>query len=300
MVPVTAPILVTGGQGQLASSLRRLGGAEIQVVGRPAFDFDRPEMLDTLFDAGRPELVVNAAAWTAVDLAETEEDAAWRANCDGPARLAALCASAGVRLIHISTDYVFDGLKGGPYVEDDAPSPTGVYGASKLAGEQAVLAALPGATILRTAWVYSATGKNFARAILAAAARGTQLRVVADQIGCPTASDDLAHAVLAVARALRGGADPAHAGIFHAVSGGSTSWHGFACALLDEAAQFGRKAPEILPIATSDWPTPARRPPDSRLDCGKLARVFGHCLPHWRGSVAAVVRGIALSGFVVT
>jgi dTDP-4-dehydrorhamnose reductase len=297
---VTAPILVTGGQGQLASSLRRLGGAEIQVVGRPGFDFDRPETLDALFDAGRPGLVVNAAAWTGVDLAETEKDAAWRANCDGPARLAALCASAGVKLIHVSTDYVFDGLKGAPYVEDDTPSPTGVYGASKLAGEQAVMAALPEATILRTAWVYSATGKNFARTILAAAARGTQLRVVADQIGCPTTSDDLAQAVLAVARVLRHGTDPACAGIFHAVSGGSTSWHGFASALLDEALQLSRKAPEVLPIATSDWPTPARRPPDSRLDCDKLARIFGHRLPHWRESVATVVRGIALSGFVFT
>jgi dTDP-4-dehydrorhamnose reductase len=296
---MTPPILVTGGQGQLASALRRVGGSDIAVVGRPCFDFDRPETLASIFDAGRPELVVNAAAWTAVDLAETEAEAAWRANCHGPARLAALCAFAGVKLIHISTDYVFDGLKGAPYLEDDAPSPTGVYGASKLAGEQAVLAALPRATILRTAWVYSAIGKNFARTILAAAARGTPLRVVADQIGCPTAAADLAEAVLAVARVLRCGTDPACSGIFHAVAGGFTSWHGFARALLDQAAALGHPSPELLPIATAGWPTPATRPPDSRLDCGKLARVFDHRLPPWQDSVAAVVGGIVPPEIVV-
>lgn len=285
-------LLVTGGAGQLATALRRLGGPNVRVVGRPVFDFDRPETIDALFAGERPELVVNAAAWTAVDQAETASDAAWRANCDGPARLAARCAEAGVGLIHISTDYVFDGTKGAPYTEDDAPCPSGVYGASKLGGEQAVLAALPGSTILRTAWVYSAVGKNFARTILAAAARGAALRVVSDQIGCPTAAEDLAAAVLAVARARLASPEAAQSGVFHAVSQGATSWHGFACALLEEAAPLGHPAQMVTPITTADWPTPARRPPNSQLDCEKLAAVFGHRLPHWRASVAGVVRCI--------
>ena len=177
-------------------------------------------------------------------------------------------------LIHVSTDYVFDGSKGAPYVEDDATCPACVYGASKLAGEAAVLRALPAATILRTAWVYSATGKNFARTILGAAARGAPLRVVADQVGCPTSAADLASAVLAVAAARLAAPDPAQAGVFHAVSQGATSWHGFACALLEDAATLGQPAAPVAAIATADWPTPAQRPADSRLDCARAARCF--------------------------
>ena len=286
-------ILVTGGRGQLATALAALGGADVRVVGRPDFDFARPDSIGALFDAGTPEVVVNAAAWTAVDAAETEQAAAWQANCHGPALLAGLCASAGVRLIHVSTDYVFDGCKGAPYVESDATAPTGVYGASKLAGEAAVLAALPAATILRTAWVYSPTGRNFARTILAAAARGAPLRVVADQIGCPTSAGDLAGAVLAVARS-----GDREGGVFHAVSQGHASWHGFALALLAAAARQGLAVPEVVPIGTADWPTPARRPADSRLDCSLLAARFGHRLPHWEDSVAPVARCI-LSSLVV-
>jgi dTDP-4-dehydrorhamnose reductase len=289
---MTAPLLVTGGSGQLASALRHLGGGQVRVVGRPEFDFDRKETIEFLFAAGRPRLVVNAAAWTAVDLAEREPDAAWQANCEGPARLAALCAANEVGLVHVSTDYVFDGSKGAPYLEGDAPSPAGVYGASKLAGEAAVMRELPAATILRTAWVYSATGKNFARSILGAAARGAPLRVVADQTGCPTSATDLAAAVLRVARARLEAPNPVQAGIFHAVSEGATTWHGFASALLEEAALLGQAAVPIDAIATADWPTPARRPANSRLDCARLHAVFNLQLPYWRDSVADVVRAI--------
>ncbi len=284
--------LVTGGSGQLATSLAAAApdGFAISVVGRPNFDFDRPESIDAVFAEARPELVINAAAYTAVDAAESDAEAAFRANRDGPARLAALCAAAGARLVHVSTDYVFDGAKGAPYVEQDPTNPTGVYGASKLAGEQAVLAALPGAVILRTAWVYAPTGRNFVRTMLNAARKTDRLRVVADQIGCPTTATDLAEAIFALVPRLM--AADAPAGVFHAVGGGWTSWHGLAVATFEEAARYGAPVPEVAPIATADWPTPARRPADSRLDCGRLAAAFGVALPPWRASLARAIDAI--------
>ena len=284
-------ILVVGARGQLAAALADAGGPAVRRLGRPALDFDRPDgvaaaVRDAMRDFG-PALVVNAAAWTAVDAAEADPDAAARANRDGPALLAALCAEAGLPLIHVSTDYVFDGLKGAPYVETDPPCPTGVYGATKLAGERAVLAAGGRAVVLRTSWVYAATGRNFVRTMLGAAA--PRLRVVADQQGCPTAAADLAAAVLAVAARLREGWRDEYAGVFHAAGTGATTWHGLAVAIFEEAARHGRPVPAVDAIATADWPTPARRPPDSRLDCGKLHRVFGVRLPAWRPSLAGVV-----------
>jgi dTDP-4-dehydrorhamnose reductase len=267
-------LLVTGGTGQLATALAAAAAGRVRVVGRPAFDFDRPDSIDALFAAGAPPLVVNAAAWTAVDLAESEPEAARRANETGPARLAALCARHGTRLIHVSTDYVFDGSKGAPYVETDAVNPTGVYGATKLAGERAVLAALPGAVVLRTAWVYAEGGKNFVRTMLNASRRTNRLRVVADQRGCPTNADDLAAAILAVADQMRGPADGGGQAIFAA------------------AGPLGWPVPEVDPIATADWPTPARRPADSRLDCSKLAARFGIRLPPWQDSLARAVTAI--------
>jgi dTDP-4-dehydrorhamnose reductase len=287
-------ILVTGGAGQVASELAARGGERIVRVGRPEFDFDRPESIADTVHRVRPTAVVNAAAWTAVDLAESEEAAAYRANRDGPATLARLCAEADVPLIHISTDYVFDGRKTAPYVETDPTGPTGVYGRSKLAGEHAVLEAGGRAIILRTAWVYNATGKNFVRTMLGAALKTDNLRVVGDQQGCPTNAGDLADAILAVMDRVQAGWQPAFAGIFHAAGTGSTTWHGFTEAIFDAAAKHGRRKPTVQPIATADWPTPAARPANSRLDCGKLGRVFGVSLPKWQESltdtVAAIVR----------
>ena len=282
-------ILVTGGGGQLALALAAAGGAAIRRVGRPELDFDRPDSVAEAFHAARPCLVVNAAAWTAVDAAESEPEAAMRANRDGPAALAALCEAAGIPLIHVSTDYVFDGAKGAPYVEEDPTSPTGVYGATKLAGERAVLAACSRAVVLRTSWVYSPTGKNFVRTMLGAAQKVPSLRVVADQQGCPTTAADLADAVLAVAARLLGGWQPGWQGVYHAAGTGSTTWHGLAVATFEEAARHGHPRPEVVPIATADWPTPARRPADSRLDCGRLARVFDVRLPPWRPSLARTI-----------
>lgn len=287
------PILVTGGQGQVALALGRLAPAramEVVVVGRPDFDFDRPETLEAVF-ASRPwAYVVNAAAYTAVDAAEADEAGAARANRDGPAMLATLCAARGIPFIHISTDYVFDGDKGAPYLESDPTNPTGAYGRTKRDGEEAVLAAGGKSTILRTAWVYSDTGKNFVKTMLAAGAKLPRLRVVADQIGSPTAAEDLAAAILDIITLIdRDGWKPAYGGLFHATGAGETSWHGLACATFAEARRYDGPSPEVEAITTADWPTPARRPADSRLDNGKLAATFGVALPDWRASLARTI-----------
>ncbi len=282
---------VTGGTGQLARALAQAAPSHVRVAGRPGFDFDRPETLEALFADGAPALLVNAAAWTAVDLAEQQPDAARRANADGPALLAELCRRHGTKLIHISTDYVFDGTKGAPYVETDPENPTGIYGATKLAGERAVHAALPQAVILRTSWVYAERGRNFVRTMLDAARRRDRLTVVADQRGCPTNADDLALAVLRIADLMqRPGAQ--YGGTYHACGSGETTWHGFATAIFAAAGPTGWPVPQVDPIATADWPTPARRPADSRLDCAKLAATFGVQLPDWRPSLARAVRAI--------
>jgi dTDP-4-dehydrorhamnose reductase len=289
---MTGPILVTGGTGQVASALAAAGGDSVRVVGRPSFDFDRPESIVAAFRAAAPRLVVNAAAYTAVDAAEDDAEAAYRANRDGPGALAQLCAAAGVPLIHISTDYVFDGAKGAPYVETDRTAPTGVYGASKLAGEQAVLAAWSRTVVLRTSWVYAPEGKNFVRTMLRVGRERDRLRVVADQRGCPTTAADLAGAILAIAERLHQGWRDSYAGVFHAAGSGETTWHGLAVATFEEAARFGARVPVVEAITTAEYPTKANRPADSRLDCGKLATVFEVRLPDWRGSLARTIEAV--------
>jgi dTDP-4-dehydrorhamnose reductase len=286
-------ILVTGGTGQLATALAASATVPIVRVGRPAFDFDRPDSIEAAFRDAAPRLVVNAAAYTAVDAAETDADAAYRANRDGPATLARLCAEAGVPLIHVSTDYVFDGAKGAPYVETDAVAPQGVYGASKLAGEEAVLAACSQAIVLRTSWVHAATGRNFVLTMLNLAKTRDRLRVVADQFGCPTAAPDLAAAILAIAARIQAaGWQQRFGGVFHAAGTGWTTWHGLACAVFEEAARHGVKIPRVDPITTAEYPTKAQRPADSRLDCGKLAAVFDVRLPPWRPSLTRVIDAV--------
>ena len=257
---------------------------------RPDFDFEKPETVTACFAASNPKLVINAAAYTAVDKAETDQDAAKAGNHTGPLFLARLCERAGATLIHVSTDYVFDGNKGAPYLETDPTFPTGIYGATKRDGEAAILATAAQAIILRTAWVYSAKGKNFARTMLNAGRTMPVLKVVADQHGTPTAAADLAHAILGIADQISGpGWRREFRGIFHATNSGETTWHGFATAIFEEAAKRGYKPPQVQPIATADWPTPTRRPPDSRLDCHKLAQVFGIALPEWRQSLPQIV-----------
>ena len=284
-------ILVTGGNGQLATSLAKLGGARIDRVGRPEFDFEKPDTIEAVLDAHRPAAVVNAAAWTAVDLAETEQAGAEAANCTGPALLAAACAKRNIPFIHVSTDYVFAGDKGSPYVETDPVSPQTVYGSTKADGERKVLAADPRAIILRTSWVYSSHGKNFVRTMINAGAKNPALKVVGDQRGNPTNSDDLAEAILAIVGLIeRDGWKDAYAGLYHACGTGEATWHELAVAALEEAARHGQKMPEVTAIRTEDWPTPAKRPADSRMDNGKLAHVFGVKMPEWRQSVTRTVK----------
>lgn len=291
---VLNPILVTGGSGQLATALMERGaGRNLRLAGRPEFDFDRLDAIQGLLRDIAPSLVINAAAYTAVDKAETDAEATYRANRDGPRLIAEYCAEAGIPLIHVSTDYVFDGDKGAPYVETDATNPTGVYGASKRAGEEAILATEARAIILRTSWVYAATGRNFMLTMLNAAKKTNHLRVVADQRGTPTAAPDLAAAILRLAGRLAVMPwNPAWRGVFHATGAGATTWHGFATAIFEEAAKHGVTPPTIEPIATADWPTPVRRPPDSRLDCGKLGRTFGIVLPEWRNALSRTITGV--------
>jgi len=294
------PILITGGTGQLGHALADAAarrGLEHVVVSRPEFDFDVRETINACLVAAKPWLVINAAAYTAVDAAESNAAAADRANHLGPAILAELCAGAGIPLIHISTDYVFDGEKFSPYLETDPTHPAGVYGASKRAGELAVLGAGGQAIILRTAWVYAAHGKNFVRTMLNAARKTHTLRVVADQKGTPTAAPDLASAILDIAALLALGWQQRYRGIFHATAAGETTWYGFAEAIFAAAAPLGLTPPALTAIRTEDWPTPAKRPADSRLDCAKLALTFGARLPAWQVSVGPIVAELlALDG----
>jgi dTDP-4-dehydrorhamnose reductase len=289
-------ILITGASGQLGDALVKRCAARgwaFTAVSRPEFDFENPETIEKSFAAAKPSIVLNAAAYTAVDAAEQNVAAATAGNHTGPLRLAELCAACAIPFLHVSTDYVFDGAKGAPYVETDPTGPTGVYGATKRDGEAAIMATAARAIILRTAWVYAAHGKNFARTMLGAGRRMPKLRVVADQRGTPTAAGDLAHAMLEITGKLQseGWRDEAR-GIYHATGSGETTWHGFATAIFEEAAKLGQAAPEVDAISTADWPTPAKRPADSRLNCSKLDHIFGISLPHWRESLAPIVRDL--------
>jgi dTDP-4-dehydrorhamnose reductase len=289
-------ILCTGGSGQLGNALQSAAAAReisLAAVSRPEFDFERPETIDACFARVKPSIIINAAAYTAVDAAEQNIAAAEAGNHNGPLRLAQLCAGAGIPFIHVSTDYVFDGEKGAPYLETDPTNPTGVYGRTKRDGERAILGTCKQTIILRTAWVYSAHGKNFARTMLTAARKTNQLKVVRDQRGTPTAAPDLAAAILdIVTKVQENGWQESDAGLYHATSSGETTWYGFALAIFEAALPCGLTPPSVTPISTADWPTPAKRPADSRLDCAKLARHFGVTLPDWRNSLPGIVRDL--------
>jgi dTDP-4-dehydrorhamnose reductase len=242
-------------------------------------------------DAVRPDLVVNAAAYTAVDKAETDgEAAAFAINRDGAGALAAASHAAGCPILHVSTDFVFDGTKAEPYVETDRANPVSVYGRSKLAGEMAVAAANPRHLILRTAWLHAPYGQNFLRTILRLARERPQLRVIADQHGNPTYAPHLADAMLAIAARLGDGKGEAPTwGIYHAAASGETTWAGFAAAIVAAGARLGVPQVPVIPITTPEYPLPAKRPANSRLDCAKLARTFGVRLPPWQQGVAECI-----------
>ena len=230
--------------------------------------------------------MINATGYTAVDKAESEADAAFAANRDAPAAMAVACASINVPFLHLSTDYVFDGAKDSPYTEQDSVGPLNVYGSSKLAGEQAVMAAGGRALILRTSWIYSPFGSNFVRTMLRLAAERDQVNVVADQRGCPTAAKDLAAALKILVPRLADSHDPAQFGLFHLAGHGATSWHGFADEIFTGLARRGRKVPRLVAITTAEYPTPARRPANSVLSSAEIDRVHGiRCRP-WREALS--------------
>jgi dTDP-4-dehydrorhamnose reductase len=286
-------ILVTGTQGQVARSLRERAeahGVEVTLIGRPELDLaDAATIRDGL--AGRAaDVVVNAAAYTAVDRAESEEELATRVNGAGAGFVAEAAHRLGVPVIHISTDYVFDGALDRPYREDDAPAPVGAYGRSKLAGEKAVAAANPDHVILRTAWVYSPFGANFVKTMLRLGETRAEVGVVADQRGGPTNALDIADAVIAVARRVAGARDRAGlTGVFHMTGGGEATWAEFAEAIFAEGVLHGRAPVKVRRISTSDYPTPARRPANSRLDGSALRKAYGVELPRWRESLKPCV-----------
>jgi dTDP-4-dehydrorhamnose reductase len=289
-------VLVIGSSGQLATSLaeraRGHAGIEFRVIGRPEVDLELSGSAASAIAAAAPEVVINAAAYTAVDRAEDEPDRAFRINVDAAGEIAA--ATAGnARLIHVSTDYVFDGRADGAYGEDAEPNPLNIYGRSKLAGEANVRSANADHLIVRTSWVYSPFGRNFVTTMMAAAEGKDRLTVVDDQRGCPTSALDLAEGILRVVDAWSSGSRIGLGETYHLAGTGSTSWCGFAQAIMDERRGRGLKAAAVAPIQTKDWPTRAERPRNSTLACGKFLRDFGFALPEWRSSLAEVVERLA-------
>ena len=291
-------ILVTGRQGQLARGLVEAAdalGIELVSVGRPVLDLVDENAVTTLVSRERPDVVVNAAAYTAVDRAESEWALADGINARGAEYVAKACAAHSIPIIHISTDYVFDGSKDSPYREDDPTGPINAYGRSKLEGEARVADACARHLILRTAWVHSPWGGNFVKTMLRLAAERPAVSVVGDQKGSPTYAPHLAEVVLAIASRVV--ADPAGTpwGIYHAVGAGATSWFGFAREIFRSAGEHGLPAAEVTAITTADYPTPARRPANSRLNCDRLRQSFGLELPDWRVGVQNCVARLSES-----
>jgi dTDP-4-dehydrorhamnose reductase len=291
-------VFIIGEHGQLARALQQAyaaRGEEARLAGRRSVDIaDRAGLIEAIATV-RPDLIVNAAAYTAVDRAEDDADSAFRINRDGAAHAAAAAAGLGVPLIQISTDYVFDGAKPSSYVETDVPNPLGVYGASKLAGERAVSEAGCDHVILRTGWLYGPGGSNFLETMLRLARQRGDVRVVDDQRGAPTLTSDLARAIVAVGDAMLAAADRAAlCGIYHATGSGETTWCGFARSIMAISARHGGPSCPIRAIATADYPTQARRPANSRLDGAKLAGTFGLRLPAWQDSLEACFGEIAV------
>ncbi len=287
-------ILVFGRTGQLATELARRPwspGIEPIFLGRGDVDVGDPRAVKAVLADRAADLVINAAAYTAVDRAETDIEAAMAVNRDGPMAMAEACTGRGVPLFHVSTDYVFDGTKSTPYREDDRIAPLGVYGRSKAEGELAVRSALTHHIIMRTAWVYAAHGHNFVRTMLRLAAERPELRVVADQWGSPTAAAEVAMALHLLAERYRRDGVLAW-GTYHFTGQGETTWHGFAERILDLAAPKLGKRPVVHAIATKDYPTPARRPANARLDGTKITATFGITARPWPAALADVIAAL--------
>ena len=292
-------ILIAGKSGRVARDLVEAAGRlelEVRPLGRPHLDIEDRESIARVVAAEAPRVIVNAAGLVAMDEAERAPERAFAINCLAAGELAAAAAAAGIPLLHLSSDYVFDGSKGAPYREDDAAAPLSVYGRSKEAGERAVLAAHPGAIVVRTSWVYGRHGTNFLTTMLRLAATESVVRVVADQHGTPTAGADLARALLAIAGRLSAPHAAVRPGIYHIAGSGETTWLGLAEAIFSGWARRGHRVPAIQAISVADWPGPAQRPRDTRLDCRKAERAFGIALPDWRESLERCLDDLAQSG----
>lgn len=291
-------VLVIGSSGQLARSLVEEASNKdmtLDAMGRAELDLEHPDIVKRLCAIKKPDVVVNAAAYTAVDRAESEPDRAMAVNADGVEQLASFCEQYSIPLVHISTDYVFDGSNIEPYSEADPVYPLGVYGRSKLEGERRVAKACSRHIILRTAWVFSPFGNNFVKTMLRLARTGNEISVVADQIGNPTYAPHLAQAILSlVYRIIKEPSNSEIWGIFHATAAGEASWYDFACEIFRQAEKFGQPAIKIHPISSAQYPTPATRPANSRLDCSKLHQVFGLKLPDWREGTTQCVSALMM------
>ncbi len=287
-------ILITGTTGQLGWELQRSLApfGEILAPARTALDLSRPEQVESWLDSAKPDLVVNPAAYTAVDKAEVEKSLAFAVNHHTPAALARWCAKSRVPLIHFSTDYVFPGTGSEPFVESSSTGPVNVYGTSKRDGEQAVRDSGCTHYIFRTSWVYAARGQNFLNTMLRLADSRPEIRVVDDQIGAPTPARLLADLTAQVIGAMR--VRPAKiaetCGTYHVTTSGQTSWHGFATEIMRlRSAVTGLPAPVVTAIPTSEYPTPASRPMNSRLDCSRFQETFGLLLPDWRDGLGTTI-----------
>lgn len=292
MTDLKAPlnILVSGKTGQVAVELQKhlAGLGNLIVLGRDVLDLSQPEQIRAQVRAHKPDLIIIAAAHTAVDQAESEPELAFAINASAPGVFAEEAAALGIPLIHYSTDYVFDGSKPAPYTEDDATNPLGVYGKSKLAGELAIAASGAQHLILRTSWVYSTHGKNFLLTMQRLLQERPELRVVADQIGAPTWAGTIARSTRALIERWQAG-DAGAWGTYHLTAQGETSWFGFTQAIAAHLSAQGKTCATLEPIPASAYPTPAARPQNSRLDCSKLAREWGVTQPDWRDALRECV-----------
>ncbi len=285
-------IAVTGRHGQVVTAMMERGqqaGVEIVAVGRPELDLADPPSIRRVLSVVKPDAIVSAAAYTAVDKAESEPELAFAVNAKGPEALAEVAAELNIPIVHLSTDYVFPGDKNGIYRETDATGPVSVYGRSKLAGEEAVAARTPNHAILRTAWVYSPFGANFVKTMLRLAETRDALNVVADQHGTPTSALDIADAVIAIAKRLATNSDPKLRGTFHLTGSGEATWADFAEAIFVGLKEKSGKQISVKRITTQEYPTLAKRPANSRLSNDKLANTYGIILPDWKHSTMVVL-----------
>jgi len=286
-------LLIIGSNGQLGWELCQRGkphGFNIIPLDIPEFDITDPAAIKKVVNQPGVSLVINAAAYTAVDKAESEPKKAFAINCDGPADLAASCNEAGIPLVHISTDYVFDGTREQPYLETDPLSPLGVYGKSKAEGETIVRSLLTDHIIIRTAWLYGIHGNNFVKTMLSLGKEKETLRVVADQYGCPTSAADLAEAILTIAEQIKERPDIPW-GTYHYCGKGKTTWHGFAEKIFELAKQYNLfSIKKVIPVTTAEYPTPAKRPLNSVMDCSMLTKNFGILPAPWQESLERMLR----------